>query len=138
LRFTGETAGYAGLPPHFLENAPRVQQALEAYAAKNQGMFPPDAIHNQRPQGLSDSFLHWKRQWNIDYDVHDNGNGGKFICLEWCGPYTTPEYLGLCQKPELRRKYSRGQAIPDQINRIWVIRESAKVLPVKRQTKDKK
>ncbi len=113
----------------FLRNAPRVQAALERFAADHQGRFPPDAMHVRRPQGLGESYIQWDPSWKIDYEVHPNGAGRHFVCLEFCGPEKELEYFGLCRKPELRRKYGRGQAIPGNRNRIWLIRESADIMP---------
>ena len=112
----------------FIATAPKVDQALEAFAKDHGGLFPPDAMHVGRPAGLSDKYIHWKHEWNIDYEVHENGKGAKYICLEWCGPQPTPFYKGLCNQPQIRRKYSRGQPIPNQLNRIWLVRESARTL----------
>lgn len=113
----------------FLENAPRVAAALERFAADHQGRFPPDAMHTAQPLGLDERYIQWEKEWKIDYEVHDNGQGGRTVCLEFGGPFVRRYYFGLCRKPEYRRLYGRGQPIPGQINRIWVIRESAEIMP---------
>ena len=111
----------------FLELAPRIEAAARAFAADHGGAFPPDGIGVQAPPGLSPRYIRWQRSWNIDYEAHPNGKGGMFICLEFCGPFKHPRYLGLCRKPELRRRYPRGEPIPGCTNRIWVIAEQARV-----------
>ncbi len=120
----------------FLAAAPKIQAALEAYAADHQGRFPPDAMATNPPQGLHPDYIWWSRGWAVDYEVHPNGKGGKFVCLEFLGPLRQKLYQGLCRKPELRRRYGRGQPIPGTMNRIWVIRESAPIMP--RRPPDKK
>jgi hypothetical protein len=117
---------------NFLARAPVVQAALERFAADHGGKFPPDGVHTGRPPGFSDKYLAWDRHWNIDYDVYDNGHGGKYVCLEFCGPFKDPVYFALCRNPENRRLYGRGQPIPGQMNRIWLIREQAPILDAPR------
>lgn len=112
----------------FLERAGHIELALEGFAQTHGGAFPPDAFTTSRPPGLTDRHLTWDKRWLIDYEVHPNGKGGSFVCLEFIGPHGVPIYRGLCRKPELRRDYGRGQAIPKTDNRIWVIRENAKIL----------
>lgn len=111
----------------FLEVAPQVQAALERYAADHGGRFPPDAMMTSRPAGLNDGYIRWHKSWKIDYEVHDNGNDGMSVCLEFCGPYDERLYFGLCKNPEYRRLYGRGQPIPGHINRIWLIAEHAEI-----------
>ena len=113
---------------NFLEHASMIQQAAERFAADHGGKFPPDGMHTSAPWGLSEKYLRWDRAWNIDYDVHDNGHGGRFVCLEYCGPYDETVYAGLCQNPKYRRLYGRGQPIPGHVNRIWLIREQAPIM----------
>jgi hypothetical protein len=112
----------------FLEVAPQVQAALERYASGHDGKFPPDAMMTSRPIGLGDDYIHWKLSWKIDYEVHENDRGGHLVCLEFCGPFEERHYFGLCRKPEYRRLYGRGQAIPGHVNRIWMIREDAPIM----------
>lgn len=112
----------------FLEVAPQVQAALERFAADHGGRFPPDAMMTSRPAGLDDKYIHWRKSWKIDYEVHDNEQDGLAVCLEFCGPYDERLYFGLCKNPEYRRRYGRGQAIPGHVNRIWVISENAQIL----------
>lgn len=112
----------------FQDQAAKVQQALERYAADHQGRFPPDAMFCARPEGLGDDYIRWDPGWKIDYEVRDNGQGGQYVCLEYGGPFKQRLYFGLCNVPEYRRKYGRGEAIPGQINRIWLIREQADIM----------
>ncbi len=112
----------------FIKNAEVIEEALTKYADENGG-YPSDACAYGRPPGLNTRYMRWKREWNIDYEVRDNMHGGIFVCLEYCGPEGAVRYRGLCNVPEYRKAYPKGQPIPGEINRIWVIRESAKVLP---------
>lgn len=111
----------------FQQQAPLVAQALERYAADHQGRFPPDSMFCNRPDGLSDDYIKWDPGWKIDYEVHDNGQDGQYVCLEFGGPFKQRLYFGLCNVPEYRRKYGQGQDIPGQLNRIWLIREQAEI-----------
>lgn len=113
----------------FLRNAPRVQAALERFAADHGGAFPPDAMALEPPQGLDPGYIKWDPGWRIDYEAHPNGKGGQAICLEFGGPYRRRLYFGLCLKPRVRAKYGQGQKVPGNPNRIWVVRESAAILP---------
>jgi len=113
---------------NFLARAPVVQEALERFAADHGGKFPPDGVHTGRPPGLGDQYLAWQHAWNIDYEVYDNGHGGKYVCLEFCGPFNSPVYFALCRNPKYRRLYGRGQPIPGQSNRIWLVREQAPIM----------
>lgn len=113
----------------FLVHAPLVTEALERFASDHDGAFPPDAMFTNSPQGLDDRYIHWDSGWKIDYEVRDNGGGGQFVCLEFGGPFNERQYFGLCNVPEYRRKYGRGQPIPGQTNRIWLVREAATILP---------
>ncbi len=112
----------------FLERAPRVAAALERFAADHDGCFPPDAMFCDRPQGLDDRYIAWNPDWRIDYEVHPNGQGGEYVCLEFGGPLRERLYFGLCNNPQFRRDYGQGQAIPGHLNRIWVLREEAPIL----------
>jgi hypothetical protein len=111
----------------FLERAPRIEKALKAFAADHQGKYPPDATFTRRPPGLDDEYIDWSQDWLIDYDVHPNGQGGRFVCLEFCGPTGERHYYGLCNDPELRARFGRGEAIPGHANRIWVVEEQAEI-----------
>jgi len=113
----------------FLERAARIEAALERFAAEHKGAFPPDAFSVRRPHGLDDRYIKWDQAWLIDYEVHPNGQGGRYVCLEFVGPRGKREYLGLCNRPEIRQRYGRGQAIPLYDHRIWVIREQAPIMP---------
>jgi hypothetical protein len=117
----------------FLERAPVIQAALERYAADNKGHFPPDGSFTNPPPGLDETYIKWDPQWKVDYDVHPNGKGGMYVCMEFCGPYKERWYFGLCNNPEYRRNYGRGQAIPGKYNRIWVVREQAPIMPQSNQ-----
>lgn len=112
----------------FLKNAPRVAAALEAYAADHGGRFPPDAMFVRSPAGLSPKYIDWHGSWRIDYEVHDNGHGGSFVCLEFGGPFNERRYFALCRKPWVRQKYGRGQPVPGYSNRIWLVREQAPII----------
>lgn len=112
----------------FGETAPQIQAALERFAADHQGCFPPDAAPNRPPRGFTDEYIPWRPEWKIDYEAKDNGSGGAFVCLEFGGPYRRQQYLKLCEDPEIRRRYGRGQPIPNQRNRIWVVRENAPIM----------
>lgn len=110
----------------FLEEAPRIEKALEHFAADHGQRFPPDAAGSECPAGLSKKYIVWQTRWKIDYEVHDNSQGGKFVCLEMRGQHN--RYEGLCLVPEYRKQYPRGQAITGRSNRIWLIREDANII----------
>ena len=129
LAVAGKGRKQARIYKGFLKQAPIIQEAREAYAKDHNGRFPPDAMSTRRPQGLDDRYIEWSDSWLIDYDVHQNGAGGWFVCLEFVGPYGVPEYYALCQDPEVRGKYGRGEPIPGRANRIWLIREDAPIMP---------
>lgn len=112
----------------FLETAPKVQAALERFADGHDGRFPPDAMFYNGPEGLTGDYIKWDPTWKIDYEVHENGHDGNYVCLEFGGPFKERLYFGLCNNPEFRRKYGRGQPIPGQVNRIWLIREEAPIM----------
>lgn len=120
----------------FIKNAQVIEEALNKYAEEHGG-YPSDACAYGRPPGLNTRYMRWKREWNIDYEVRDNGRGNAFVCLEYCGPEGAVRYKGLCVKNEIRSKYAKGQPIPGEINRIWVIKESAKILPCPTPIPDK-
>lgn len=128
LAIAGKGRKQARIYQGFLQQAPLIQQALESYAKDHDGRFPPDAMSVRRPRGLDDRYIVWSDSWLIDYDVHENGTGGWFVCLEFVGPYAEPEYHALCQDAEIRKKYGRGQPIPGKSNRIWLVRESAPIM----------
>jgi len=113
----------------FLQAAPRVAAALEAFARDHGGRFPPDAMFVRRPDGLSDKYINWRPSWKIDYEVHPNGRGGEFVCLEFGGPFKHRQYFALCRKPWVRARYGRGEPIPGHTNRIWLVRERAAIMP---------
>ncbi len=130
LALAGRGRKIRGATERFLEVIPRVAKALEDYAADHQGRFPPDAMKTACPQGLEPKYIKWDHDWHLDYDVHDNGAGGKYVCIEWCGPFSKPAYHGLCNNVEMRRKYGRGEPVPDSLNRLWLVRESAQIMPL--------
>ena len=114
----------------FVAQAQRIGQALEAFARDHGGQYPDDGIDNHSPPGLSPKYIQWKEEWNIDYEVHDNGHGGKYIALEYLGHYEKGRIfhaLGLSQNPVNRKIYGRGQPIPKKLNRIWVFYEEAPI-----------
>ena len=114
----------------FILRAGMIGQALEAFARDHGGRYPDDGIDNQSPPGLSPKYIQWKEEWNIDYEVHDNGQGGKFVALEYLGRYQKGQAfhaLGLTRNPNHRKIYSRGQPLPGKINRIWVFYEQAPI-----------
>lgn len=113
----------------FLVRAPKIQSALESFAADHGGRFPPDSMFTRRPQGLSNEYISWDPTWNIDYEVRENGSGGHYVCLEFCGPYQKRRYFGLCNQPDMRKAYAQGQAIEGNDNRLWLIRENAAIMP---------
>lgn len=113
---------------NFIIRSERVQNALERFAADHGG-YPPDAMFTGAPKGLSPKYISWCPSWKIDYEVHPNGHGGKYVCLELCGPFKERLYYGLCNKPKMRKLYGRGQPIPGYLNRIWLIKEDAPILP---------
>ena len=86
-------------------------------------------MSTRRPPGLGDGYIVWRESWFIDYDAHPNGRGGYYVCLEFVGPRGEPQYYGLCNDPLKRKRYGRGQPIPGQTNRIWLVREDARVMP---------
>jgi hypothetical protein len=112
----------------FLRRAKMIEQAVLAFAKDHQGHFPPDGWFTNRPPGLDNSYIYWDPNWNIDYDVVPNGKGGFAVGLEYYGSSDSKRYYGLCRIPRVREKYGKGQPIPRQVNRIWLIRENAKIV----------
>lgn len=115
----------------FISTAQDIQAALDKFAAEHDGGYPPDAVAYRRPLGLNTRYLRWKPEWHIDYEVGDNDNGGHYACLEFCGPEGAAYYEGLCSDARLRRDYPRAEPIPGHRNRIWLIKESAKIITPK-------
>ena len=120
----------------FLSRAPQVQQALERYAKDNDGRFPPPVNPGERPPGLDDSYLKWDSMWGLAYDARHNGirdlkpgEGDCYVCLEYMPPPSRKAFHRLCRYPDLRKRYGRGQPIPGEGNRIWVVREKARLMP---------
>ena len=114
----------------FASRAVRIGQALEAYARDHGGCYPPDGIDNQAPPGLSPKYIQWQEDWNVDYEVHSNGQGGVYLALEYLGHYNkkySNHALGLTNNSEYRQKYGRAQRIPGWNTRIWVFHEQAPV-----------
>ncbi|MBA4393027.1 MAG: hypothetical protein C0407_05695 [Desulfobacca sp.] len=114
----------------FVERAKLIGQALDAFAKDHGGRYPDDGQNNHSPPGLSPTYIQWKEEWNIDYEVHDNGQGGKYVALEFLGPYRPNQVfnsLGLTREPNNRKIYGRGQSIPRKKNRIWVFFEKAPI-----------
>lgn len=114
----------------FIRRAGMVGQALEVFAQDHGGRYPDDGTDNQSPPGLSPQYIDWKEEWNIDYEVHDNGHGGKYVALEYLGRYYKDQAFhasGLTRNPNYRKMYGRGQPIPGRINRIWVFYEQAPI-----------
>ena len=112
----------------FRERAALIGQALESFARDHGGQYPPDGIDNQSPPGLSPGYIQWREEWNIDYEVHENGHGGNYVGLEYLGLYEKGmkyNAAGLTRNPELRKKYGRGEPIPGKLNRIWIYHEEA-------------
>lgn len=129
LAVAGKGRKQARIYDDFLGRAPLIHKALECFAHENQGRFPPDAMLTNRPQGLDDRYIAWSPYWLIDYEVHENGTGGWFVCLEFVGPYGDAEYHALCLDADLRANYGRGQPIPGRANRIWLVCEDAPIMP---------
>lgn len=114
----------------FIERAPQIGQALDAFARDHGGCFPDDGMDNSSPPGLSPKYIQWMEEWNIDYEAHDNGRGGKYIALEYLGPYQkglSYHARGLTRNPTFRQFYGKGQRIPGEINRIWVFYEQGPI-----------
>lgn len=114
----------------FIKRAGLIGQALEIFTRDHEGRYPGDGIDNHSPSGLSPKYLQWMEEWNIDYEVHDNGHGGKYIALEYLGRYQKGRNfnaLGLTRDPTYRKLYGRGQSIPGKTNRIWVFYEEAPI-----------
>ncbi len=114
----------------FIKRAGMIGQALEAFARDHGGRYPDDGIDNHSPPGLSPKYIEWKDEWNIDYEVHDNGHGGKYIGLEYLGRYQkgrASHSMGLTRNPDNRKHYGHGQRIPKKLNRIWVFYEEAPI-----------
>jgi hypothetical protein len=112
----------------FVRRAGLISQALEAFARDHRGRYPDDGTDNHGPPGLSPAYIQWKEEWNIDYEVHDNGRGGKFVALEYLGRYQKGQSFnatGLTRDPMKRKNFGRGQLIPGSTNRIWVFYEQA-------------
>jgi hypothetical protein len=114
----------------FIDRAQEIASALEAFAREHGGCYPDDGRDNQSPPGLSPGYIQWKEEWNIDYEVHDNGHGGNYVALEYLGRYKkNREYhaLGLTLDPQNRKRYGQGQRIPGKNARIWVFYEEAPI-----------
>jgi hypothetical protein len=114
----------------FRGHAREIAKALEAFARDHGGRFPDDGKDNDSPPGLSPKYIQWNKEWNVDYEVHDNGHGGRYIALEYLGRYRTDvpfHAQGLTRDPTTRRLYGRGQPIPRRLNRIWVFYEEAPI-----------
>jgi len=71
----------------FIARANEIGSALEAFAGDHAGCYPADGMDNQSPPGLSPVYLRWQEEWNIDYEVHENGRGGHYVALEYLGRY---------------------------------------------------
>ncbi len=115
----------------FKDQARSIGQALEAFAKDHGGRFPDDGKDNESPPGLSPDYIQWKKEWNIDYEVHDNGHGEKYMALEYLGRYKKNCFFhaqGLTRNPNYRKLYGQGQPIPKRLNRIWVFYEEAPIL----------
>lgn len=122
--------GREGHYQEFLRRAEKIGQALEAFARDHGGKYPSDGQDTHSPPGLSPGYLEWQEEWNIDYEVHDNGRGGKYVALEYLGQYKPGQSFhssGLTRDPQKRRLYGRGQKIPGSLNRIWVFHEEASI-----------
>ena len=116
----------------FIARANEIGSALEAFAGDHGGCYPADGVDNQSPPGLSPVFIRWQEEWNIDYEVHENGRGGHYAALEYLGRYkkNRPYHaLGLTRDPELRKRYGQGQRIPGKTSRIWVFHENVPICP---------
>ena len=111
----------------FLRRAKMIEQAVLSFAKDHQGHFPPDGWFTNRPPGLDNTYIYWDPNWNIDYEVLPNGKGGFVVGLEFYGSADSKRYYGLCRLSRVREKYGRGQPIPRQVNRIWVIEENARI-----------
>jgi hypothetical protein len=121
----------------FQDMAPMVQKALEHFAQDHDGRFPPAVAPGLRPPYLSSKYIDWNPEWGIAYDarpkVKPDGRYHRndcYVCLEFMPPPSHKDFHRLCRYKQLRAQYGRGQSIPGESNRIWVIRESAKVLPL--------
>jgi hypothetical protein len=119
------------LPFHeFREHAREIGLALEAFARDHEGRYPNDGVDNNSPPGLSSKYIQWQKEWNVDYEVHDNGHGGRYVALEYLGRYkkdTEFHAIGLTRDPNYRKLYGQGQPIPRRLNRIWVFHEEAPI-----------
>jgi hypothetical protein len=114
----------------FIERAGLIGQALEAFAKDHGGRYPDDGQNSQSPPGLSPNYIQWEEEWNIDYEVHDNGRGGTYVALEYMGRYQPNRPFnsqGLTRDPLNRKIYGQGQLIPRKTNRIWVFWEAAPI-----------
>ena len=114
----------------FIERAKLIGQALDAFAKDHGDRYPDDGLDNHSPPGLSPNYIQWKEDWNIDYEVHSNGHGGRYIALEFLGRYQANRAfhaLGLTLDPSNRKNYGQGQRIPRKSNRIWVFFEEAPI-----------
>jgi hypothetical protein len=114
----------------FREHAREIGLALEAFARDHGGRYPTDGVDNNSPPGLSPKYIQWQKEWNVDYEVHDNGHGGRYVALEYLGRYkkdTEFHAIGLTRDPNYRKLYGQGQPIPRRLNRIWVFHEEAPI-----------
>jgi hypothetical protein len=124
---------WARLAPYrdFVKRAEKIQVALEAFARDHGGQYPPDCFGTEPPEGLSPQYLPWAPAWNIDYEVHPNGQGGYYVGLEFRGPHRPGKnlpYLMLTQIQAFRKAYGQGQRIPGKKGRIYIFHESAPIL----------
>jgi prepilin-type N-terminal cleavage/methylation domain-containing protein len=124
----------------FQATARSIGSSLEIYAIANKNRYPIDGI-NFGPPGQnatkwrSDSGMEWigtsdaaqEPSWKIDYEVHPNGcpggSGTSYIAVVFQGirnPSPATIISGNCT---YRSAYGRGEAIPNEDGRIFVLNE---------------
>ena len=112
----------------FQGNAHQIGVALENFAIDHGGRYPQDGMFfNPPPGGFTPGYINWNQAWRIDYEVHGNGSGGRYVGLEYF--YPGEGYHALCNNASNRALYPHGEAIPGQKSRIWIFHESAEIVP---------
>jgi prepilin-type N-terminal cleavage/methylation domain-containing protein len=132
-----ESAKYAW----FQATGRTIASSLEVYAATHKNRYPIDGIGYEAPGGdatrwKNDSGLEWigtsnqnqDPSWKIDYDVHGNNcpgmTGTSYVALVFRGirdPSPATVISGNC---DFRARYGKGEAIPNEDGRLFVIHES--------------
>lgn len=133
-----ESARYAW----FQATGRTIGSSLEVYAAAHKNRYPIDGIGYEAPGGdatrwKNDSGLEWigtsnqnqDPTWKIDYDVHGNncptgGAGTNYVALVFRGIRNPSPATAISGDCTIRARYGKGEAIPNEDGRLFVIHES--------------